>query len=163
MNGAVLLMDHPLKRDAWIEILKNVGYAEKILMEFPSLPRSSNPQLAHAFEHLQGAQQSLFQGEYREAVGRCRDVLEALSLGLGEADSTKPEVDVGGCSALQEVRIGSSLANLIPDFVHASHGRSSGVPLFLFPGAHRHSRPVPKAAANPGCGSRFQRWPRARR
>src|SRR5882762_2969090 len=39
-NGAVLLMDHPLKRDAWIEILKNVGYAEKILMEFPSLPRA---------------------------------------------------------------------------------------------------------------------------
>jgi hypothetical protein len=89
----VVLMDHALKRDAWLEILKNLGFADRMLLEVPSLSPPSNPRLAQVFEHLQRAQNALLEGEYREAIGRCRDVLEALSLALGDGDRTRPEVE----------------------------------------------------------------------
>jgi hypothetical protein len=92
-SNTIVLMDYALKRDAWLEILKSLGFADRMLVDIPSLSPPSNPRVAQAFEYLQGARDALLEGEYREAVGRCRDVLEALSLALGDQDRMRPETE----------------------------------------------------------------------
>jgi hypothetical protein len=69
-------------QSTWLEVLRQMRYAETMLIELPA--GDGHPALAIA-------QKAIGLGHYREAVGACRDVLEALSINLGERNDKDPE------------------------------------------------------------------------
>ena len=71
-------------QSTWIEALQAMGYAKVLLLELPVPEKERRPELAEAVDHLSQAQQSIDRGHYREAVGHCRDTLEAATLALGD-------------------------------------------------------------------------------
>jgi len=85
-------LSHQVNQGTWAEILQQMGYRRVMLLEIPVPDERSSPELAEATAHLAKAQQALDRGEYREAVGCCRDVLESLSVALGDSDNQDPEV-----------------------------------------------------------------------
>jgi hypothetical protein len=85
-------VEYHVPQSAWLEILEQVGYRRTLLIEVPLPDAQVNPQLAAAVANLAKAQQALLRGEYREAVGCSRDVLESLSAALGDRDDQDTEV-----------------------------------------------------------------------
>ena len=79
-------LSHQVSQGAWIEILNEIGYRKIMLLEIPELAESLAPELTDAVAYIGKAQQALHRGEYREAVGCCRDVLESLSTAMGDGD-----------------------------------------------------------------------------
>ena len=79
-------LSHQVSQGAWIEILNELGYRKIMLLEIPELAESLAPELTEAVAYIGKAQQALYRGEYREAVGCCRDVLESLSTAMGDSD-----------------------------------------------------------------------------
>ena len=87
-------LSYQVNQGAWIEVLNELGYRKIMLLEIPDLADSLAPELTETVAHLSKAQQALHRGEYREAVGCCRDVLESLSTALGDRDVQDPEFQV---------------------------------------------------------------------
>ncbi len=85
-------LHHDVNQGTWVEILRQLGFANYMLIEIPVPDKKSFPELAEATEHLTSAQKAMMNGEYREAVGCCRDVLESISTILGDNDIQDPEV-----------------------------------------------------------------------
>jgi hypothetical protein len=86
-------LDYRSNQSAWIELLEQIGYKRTMLLEIPIAGDEVSPLFAEAREHLQIAQTHLLSGHYRDAVGACRDVMEALSSALSdEADQTPEEI-----------------------------------------------------------------------
>ena len=85
-------LSHHVNQGTWSEILQQMGFRRVMLLEIPVPDERTSPELAEAAAHLAKAQQALDRGEYREAVGCCRDVLESLSVALGDSDNQDPEV-----------------------------------------------------------------------
>ena len=83
---------HNINQGTWVEILAQLGYAKYMLLEIPIAEKNTNPELAQATEHLSSAQKAMMNGNYREAVGCCRDVLESLTTALKDSDTKDPEV-----------------------------------------------------------------------
>lgn len=81
----------PVNQGTWIEILGQCGYSRTMLLEVPVPDTESAPVLAEAVSRLKKAQEALVRGEYREAVGACRDVLESLSQVLADRDDQDQE------------------------------------------------------------------------
>lgn len=79
------LEPYEINQSSWIKVLGQLGYAKMSLLEVPLLD-SLGPEFAAASGHLSKAKEAMLRGEYREAVGCCRDVIEALSLALGDRD-----------------------------------------------------------------------------
>jgi|CXWL01.1.fsa_nt_gi hypothetical protein len=79
-------LSHQVTQGAWIEVLNELGYRKIMLLEIPEMAESLAPELMEAVAYLAKAQQALHRGEYREAVGCCRDVLESLSTAMGDSD-----------------------------------------------------------------------------
>ena len=79
-------LSHQVNQGAWIEVLNELGYRKIMLLEIPELAESLAPELTEAVAYIGIAQQALHRGEYREAVGCCRDVLESLSTAMGDGD-----------------------------------------------------------------------------
>ena len=79
-------VNHVLNRGTWVEVLQQVGYSDIDLIELPSLGEGS---LTHASrEHLQNVQRFISEGYYREAVGACRDAIEAMSQTMLSVDKS---------------------------------------------------------------------------
>lgn len=72
---------YQLNQSGWIDILRQMGYGETMLIEVPVTDG-----IGKTTEYLAAAQKAIGLGHYREAVGACRDVLEALSMGVGDSD-----------------------------------------------------------------------------
>lgn len=70
----------------WIETLAKLGYSRIMLLEIPIPDSNGLPEVATSVTHLSNAQQAMARGDYREAVGLCRDSIDALSLALGDQD-----------------------------------------------------------------------------
>jgi hypothetical protein len=77
-------LSHQVNQGAWIEVLNELGYRKIMLLEIPELAESLAPELTEAVAYIGKAQQALHRGEYREAVGCCRDVLESLSTAMDD-------------------------------------------------------------------------------
>lgn len=75
-----------LNQSDWIEILRQMGYAETMLIEVPVTDG-----IRKATEYLGAAQKAMGLGHYRDAVGACRDVLDALSMAVGDGDERDPD------------------------------------------------------------------------
>lgn len=79
-------LSHQVNQGAWIEVLNELGYRKIMLLEIPELAESLSPELTDAVAYIGKALQALHRGEYREAVGCCRDVLESLTTAMGDSD-----------------------------------------------------------------------------
>ena len=79
-----------ISQSDWLRTLGEIEYARTVLIEVPVADARSEPELAAAAGFLSRAQQAMMRGEYREAVGLCRDVMEemekALPGGVGEPE-----------------------------------------------------------------------------
>lgn len=83
---------HQVNQGTWVEILGGLGYQRMLLLELPVFDASNAPELASAVGHLERAQQALLGGEWRDAVGRCRDVYECIAQTVGDSEVRDPEV-----------------------------------------------------------------------
>lgn len=70
----------------WLDLLRDCRYQESLLIEVPLPGPDGSSQLLKAAAHIREAEQALGRGRWRECVGACRDVLEALSLEAGDPD-----------------------------------------------------------------------------
>lgn len=83
---------HHVNKGVWVETLGQLGYAKRMLLEVPVPDPNDAPQLAETAGHLSKAHQAMTRGDWRETVGCCRDVLESLSVALGEGKYTDPDM-----------------------------------------------------------------------
>lgn len=84
-------LEYRANQSDWIEVLEQMGYRKTLLLEIPIPQGEVAPQLTKAAEHLQIAQTHLLGGHFRDAVGACRDVLEALSVALNDERGQSPQ------------------------------------------------------------------------
>ena len=96
IDGESVVVHDPMalevNQGTWVENLATMGYAEIRLIEVPVLDSSVYPDLAGAVGDLTAARKSMHNGDWREAVGRCRDALESIGLELGDGDDVDPSV-----------------------------------------------------------------------
>lgn len=78
-------------QSTWMETLAQMGYRRTMLMEVSVLSDAASPQWPEAAKHLQAAQTHMLRGHFRDAVGACRDVMEALSAALNDEGGQVPE------------------------------------------------------------------------
>jgi len=74
----------------WIKVLEQMGYGRRMLIEVPIPDQAAQPEMAKTIECLAKADAALRRGEWREAVGQCRDVMEALAVAMNDNDHTDP-------------------------------------------------------------------------
>jgi hypothetical protein len=84
-------IDHPTTQSDWVRVLDGMGYRKTLLLEVPMPSADAREQFQQAIEHLREAQDLMMRGKYRDAVGRCRDVLESLETALGDATTAAPD------------------------------------------------------------------------
>ena len=72
-----------VKKGDWVELPEQNGHARRVLLEVDRPDAVNHPELARAVGHLEGAQGHAALGDWRPAVGECRDVLDALKMVLG--------------------------------------------------------------------------------
>lgn len=77
---------HVLNQSAWLALLEQIGYQKTMLLEVPVPDAQQQPELAAAVRSLASAQQAMARGDYRDAVGLCRDVLEEVKRALKDDD-----------------------------------------------------------------------------
>jgi hypothetical protein len=76
-----------VRQSEWLEVLHQMGFQQTMLIEVP-ITRESGP----VASHLAAAQKASAVGHYRDAVGSCRDVMEAQSTASGDGDDTDSAV-----------------------------------------------------------------------
>jgi hypothetical protein len=84
-------LHYHVNQSKWVEILRNMGYCRIILLEIPVFNEEISPLFPEAVEHLKNAQKHMLNGHFRDSVGACRDVLEAVSMALKDDSGQMPE------------------------------------------------------------------------
>lgn len=79
-----------VNQGVWVSVLEQTGYQKTLLIEVPVPEPNQQPDLAAAVSLLGQAQDHMLRGLDRDAVGTLRDVLEQLTLALGDDDNTDP-------------------------------------------------------------------------
>lgn len=101
-------------QSVWLGVLDQMGYSKAMLIEVPIADAQQSPELAAAGRYLGQAQQALARGDYREAVGLCRDVLEEMKRALKDDDS----MDVTGLRDFNKARRLQLLRGAARAFTH---------------------------------------------
>jgi hypothetical protein len=87
---------HPVNQSHWIEILHQMGYGRRLLIEVEAPDENADPAFAEAVKHIEAARDAMLRGKWRECVGQCRDVLEAVGLALAESNENEiPWASIG--------------------------------------------------------------------
>ncbi len=88
-NTSGLLKDIYIKNSSfkvsqndWLEVLQTLNYKHYLLFEIPLPKHAGHRSLNKAMEHLISAREDFLQGEYRQTISKCREVLEAINKGL---------------------------------------------------------------------------------
>jgi hypothetical protein len=94
-------MSNTINQGVWVRILEAMDYQKRLLLEVPVPDAQAAPELKDAVNLLARVQDAMARGDYRDAIGGCRDVVEridsALKLGVDKAtfensrDKTKAE------------------------------------------------------------------------
>ncbi|MBJ7604586.1 MAG: hypothetical protein JF888_15630 [Candidatus Dormibacteraeota bacterium] len=84
LNQQQLQASTTVNQGVWVRVLEQLGFSRTLLLELEVPSSAGDPGLAAAVVQLQKAQNALIQGEYRDAVGACRDVLEEVSKAVGD-------------------------------------------------------------------------------
>ncbi len=103
-------VQYRINAGTWIEILGQMGYQDTLVIDVPFPKSAREGPIQEACLHLRESQGLFLGGSYREAVGKCRDVLEALARAIQEADSD--EVPAQGKAATKDQRYGGIRAAL---------------------------------------------------
>lgn len=114
-----------VNQGVWVGVLEQMQYRRTMLLEVPVPDAQQQPELAQAAAILGRAQQAMLRGDYREAVGLCRDVLEEMSKALGDSDPTPlPELFAGQrqMSKADRLRV---LRQALKVFTHPAHHRDA--------------------------------------
>ncbi|HOX57886.1 MAG TPA: hypothetical protein PLC99_13445 [Verrucomicrobiota bacterium] len=93
-NGAQQLyqdLHHNINQGTWVEILAQLGYAKYMLLEVPLPEKNTHPELAQAAEHLSSAQKAMMNGNYKDSMSACREVLEQLHKAMGDTELVAKE------------------------------------------------------------------------
>lgn len=77
-------------QSTWIAVLDRMGYRKTMLIEVPLVSGEVSAHFPEAYGHLAQAHKQLLLGHFRDAVGGCRDVLDALSLAADEERDQLP-------------------------------------------------------------------------
>jgi len=77
-----------------------MDYRKVMLLELPVPDAHLSPELAAAATSLGQAQQAMARGDYREAVGLCRDVLEEIMRALKDDDN----IDFSGAREMDKAK-----------------------------------------------------------
>lgn len=86
--------DLSIPQGVWVPLLEQMGYQRTLLLEIPVPDADHRPELGSAVELLSRSQRLIAEGQYTEAVGICRDVLEEITRAL--KDENVPDVAVAG-------------------------------------------------------------------
>ncbi len=73
-----------VSQSEWIDILSQAGYRNIMLLELPTAEYGSSPDLNQCLNELRNAQNALFRGQFRDAVGACRLLMETIAYGVGD-------------------------------------------------------------------------------
>lgn len=106
-------------------LLQQMQYQRTMLLEVPVPDAQQEPELAQAAAILGRAQQAMARGDYRDAVGLCREVLEEMSKAPGDpATPPLPELFSGQrqMSKAERLRV---LRHALKVFTHPAHHRDS--------------------------------------
>ena len=85
-----LTLSHHVNQVDWLELLESVGHSRTLLLEVPAPAGKEDSLFGKALDHLRQAETSIRRGEFRDAVGQCRDVLESLTHARGEQNDQVP-------------------------------------------------------------------------
>jgi hypothetical protein len=110
---------HVLTQSDWGQALEQMGYRKTMLLEVPVLPAGRAPELATAAQDLAHAQQAVERGDYRDAVGHCRTVMEDIKLALKDDDS----VTFAGQDGMDKATRLRLLRRAFRVFTHPAHHR----------------------------------------
>lgn len=86
--------DLSIPQGVWVPMLEQMGYQRTLLLEVSIPDADHRPELANAVKLLSRSQGLIAEGQYTEAVGICRDVLEEITRAL--RDENVPDVPVAG-------------------------------------------------------------------
>lgn len=114
-----------VNQGVWVGVLEQMQYRRTMLLEIPVPDAQTHPELAQAAGLLGRAQQALMRGDYRDAVGLCREVVEEMSKALGDtAAAPLPELFAGQrqMSKADRLRV---LRQALKLFTHPAHHRDS--------------------------------------
>ncbi len=75
-------MNHTINQGVWVRILEAMDYQKRLLLEVPVPDVQAPPGLKDAVNLLARAQDAMARGDYRDAVGGCRDVVERIDSAL---------------------------------------------------------------------------------
>lgn len=81
-----------INQGVWVSVLEQLGYRKTMLIEVPVPDPAEQPELSEAINLLGQAQGHMQRGHDREAVGALRDVLEQLTMALGDDDNLDPDL-----------------------------------------------------------------------
>lgn len=70
-------VEQPVSQSDWIKLLNEIGYSSIFLLEVP-LPCAGN-HVSAPFKYLSEAHVAYLRGDWREVVGKCRDVVESAA------------------------------------------------------------------------------------
>lgn len=84
-------LHHQVNQSTWLHVLEDLQYQRTMVLEIPLLTEVDGSQAAWV-QHLRHAHQAMTQGRWREAVGKCRDVLESFEAATRATDAERPEL-----------------------------------------------------------------------
>ena len=96
---------YTVNQGVWLAVLEQMGYAKTMLIEVPIPDAQQYPELASAVNWLGQAQQAMARGDYREAVGVCRDVMDKINTALKDDDNSEDFTNLRGKSKADRVRL----------------------------------------------------------
>src|SRR5262249_32948742 len=76
----------------WVDLMAQLGYRRTLLLEIPIPDSATSPGMAKVVTRLEEAHSAFLDGRWRDTVGASRDVMEALSRGLGQGKQDSREV-----------------------------------------------------------------------
>ncbi len=81
-----------IPQSEWVKVLSEIGFARIFLMEVPIPDDYKHPELHESHKHILRAKQHLDVGHYREAVGVCRDAIEAMDSYISATEIGDPNL-----------------------------------------------------------------------
>jgi hypothetical protein len=114
---------YPVNQGVWVEVLQQMEYQKTMLLEVPIPDEQTAPELAHAVDFLGQAQQAMVRGHYRDAVGLCRQVLEEMSNGLGDANGVRLQEIFGKTRDMDKAERLRILREALKVLTHPAHHR----------------------------------------
>ena len=103
-------------QSSWVSrVLPQVGYGKIHLIELPAVPIAETETVGHAFAALKKAQDHHRNGDYDDAVGKCRMALEQFFQTVEVKDDEEKPKRIPKIKPAWEIRLGAATAKWLDD------------------------------------------------